>query len=925
MSRCLMLAAGSDLIAEVAGILERSGQPWEESLVIFPGKRPGHFLRRALAQALGRAYRPPRILSLDELAEDLAERSGFMAKKIDALEAAARLYPICGRGLPGGRPMPLERFLPWGFKIYSDLEELKMELVPAARLRDYDAMAGQRLPARWQHILRNLSQVYEDFYQALEDQRLATRALFYSRAAAAENICPGPLVVIAGIFGLTGAEEKIFRKYLDLSQTVVILQQGPGIEALVERLDLKPKRMGSEAPRPEIVYYPAPDGVGQAMALNQAIEGDGVAGRAVVLPQPETLFPVVDHVLGRFGEDWNVSLGYPLMRTPLLALIKSIARMLETAEGQRLYVPDYLSVLLHPYIKNLAGVVESRLTRIICQAVEERIAVAQLRFVSPAEIESDRTLAEAAARMAAAEGGLEAGAVSATLGALHRLTIYNFEAPQDIGSFAARVLELMAAIAEHSHAQQHPYAAKFFESAASAMEAIRRGSLASCKLESRSAYFRFLEAALSRSDVHYPGTPLKGLQVLGFLETRNLRFDEVFILDVNEGVLPPHRSAESLLPTALRSDLGLPDPGRAEAVIRYHFHNLIAGARRVHIFYRQGRGEERSRLVEELWWRQQQAAGSLEMVNVKPIHFAAAFGHSEPRPRPKSPQVLEILADKVFSASSLDTYLRCPLEFYYSEVLGLGPEDEVEAEPDRSQIGDLVHDILKNFFYKRRDRPLDITARDHQEMARLVEDCFRERFGDHLDGRLVLTKQQVAERMRYFLEWDQKRRPVIRRCEEKLNGILILRDGRRVAIKGRIDRVEECQGRVNIIDYKTGSSARLPQKSFSPEERERWSRSLGSVQLPLYGELYRQNFTRGSEEIDCGLMLLGKRAIEIAWLYQGRPGKAEDWWTGFLAAITGLIEEILDPGRPFVPTAEAKTACGRCDFQVMCDRQWLGF
>jgi len=923
MSRSLMLTAGSDLIAEVAELLLGSGRPLADSLVIFPGKRPAHFLRRELARSLGSAFRPPRILSLDELAAAVARESGYVAREIDALEAAARLYTLCGRGLPGGQPMPLDRFLPWGFKIFSDLEELKMELVPASRLRDFDAIAGQKLPARLQHMLQNLSQVYEEFYLSLQRESLATRALFYALAASSASVCEKPLVVIAGLFGLTGAEEQIFKKYSARPQTIFVLQQGPGIESLVERLDLKPEAVGSRKPGPELFYYPAPDGVGQAMALNGAIEGEAVTGRAVVLPLSESLFPVADHVLGRFGEEWNVSLGYPLIRTPLLALIKSIARMLETAEGQRLYVPDYLTVLLHPYIKNLHGQVESRLTRIICHAVEEWIISSQIRFVSPAQIESDPTLAEAAVRMAASEGGLEAGAVSAVLRTLHRLAIYNFEAPEDVGDFAAKVLELIEAIAERSQAQQHPYAAKFFESAAEAMEAIRKGSLAAFKLESSRAYFRFLEAALAGSEVHYPGTPLKGLQVLGFLETRNLRFDEVFILDVNEGVLPPRRAAETLLPAALRSELGLPGPERAEQIIRYHFHTLIAGARRAHIFYRQGRGEEKSRLVEELWWRQQQADKSLEPRNIKPIHFAAAFGHGQPQPQPKSPRVMEILDGKVFSASSLDLYLRCPLEFYFAEVLGLGSKDEVEAEPDPSQVGDVVHDILNRFFMKRRDRTLTIASQDHQEMAQLVEGCFRERFGDHLDGRLVLTQAQVAERMKYLLEWEQERRPVIRRCEEKLSGRLTLGNGRRVSLKGRIDRVEECRGRVNIIDYKTGSSAKLPQKSFDLGQRERWTRSLSSVQLPLYAELYRQNFQNGSADLDCGLMLLGKRTIEIAWLYEGRPGRPEDWQANFLSAIITLLEEILDPAQAFLPTTEPKTVCGRCDFRVMCDRQWL--
>jgi len=53
----------------------------------------------------------------------------------------------------------------------------------------------------------------------------------------------------------------------------------------------------------------------------------------------------------------------------------------------------------------------------------------------------------------------------------------------------------------------------------------------------RSSYFNFFRKYIMTCYTPFEGTPVKGLQVLGFLETRNLRFDRVFILDANEEVL----------------------------------------------------------------------------------------------------------------------------------------------------------------------------------------------------------------------------------------------------------------------------------------------------------------------------------------------------------------------------------------------------
>ena len=56
----------------------------------------------------------------------------------------------------------------------------------------------------------------------------------------------------------------------------------------------------------------------------------------------------------------------------------------------------------------------------------------------------------------------------------------------------------------------------------------------------------------------FVGTPLRGVQVLGFLETRNIPFDRVFFLDVNEGIVPDATREEFFLPFKARQTLGLP-------------------------------------------------------------------------------------------------------------------------------------------------------------------------------------------------------------------------------------------------------------------------------------------------------------------------------------------------------------------------------
>src|SRR5690606_41312192 len=62
------------------------------------------------------------------------------------------------------------------------------------------------------------------------------------------------------------------------------------------------------------------------------------------------------------------------------------------------------------------------------------------------------------------------------------------------------------------------------------------------------------------SDLRIPftGEPLKGLQVMGVLESRNLDFTNVFILSLNEGAFPAFGSKGSYIPHSIRKAYGLP-------------------------------------------------------------------------------------------------------------------------------------------------------------------------------------------------------------------------------------------------------------------------------------------------------------------------------------------------------------------------------
>ncbi len=76
--------------------------------------------------------------------------------------------------------------------------------------------------------------------------------------------------------------------------------------------------------------------------------------------------------------------------------------------------------------------------------------------------------------------------------------------------------------------------------------------------------------------IPFGGQPLCGLQVMGALETRLPSFDEVFLLDVNEEIVPNIEEINPPMPYQIKRALGLPDREREELIMKYHFERLVA-------------------------------------------------------------------------------------------------------------------------------------------------------------------------------------------------------------------------------------------------------------------------------------------------------------------------------------------------------------
>jgi CRISPR/Cas system-associated exonuclease Cas4 (RecB family) len=938
----LVIPPGRNLIEEVLSHLRGSEKDYSPSLVVFPGKRPSHFLRKALAARVGSSFIPPAAFSMDEFIDSVCDELS-PGKKLETIDAVALLYDIHSKTpkpLGGKGFMTPDSFFSLGLKIYRDIEELTIEGIKPEMVKGIESFIEEGMPGQTAERLQSLSFFFEQFYEEIGSLGFSTRSMRYR--VAAEKIDESVLgkferIIFAGFFALTNAEKTLFQKFLPGDNTVFIFQDGTGLNEKLKDLGITYEKREKEAAEPQMHFYSSPDTHGQVMALGKILginleSGDPLDEKTVVvLPSSETLFPLVRQGLSMVPDDaYNVSLGYPLHRTPVFGFLNNLMELVNTMDGDRIYIPDYLKFVLHPYTKNIYYRGKSEITRILFHAIEEDLLKRKAKtFTTLAEIEgSESFFREVIKKIPKDEKGVTEERLKEHIMAIHKSTIERFLSFENVGDFAEKCIEVLVYIFNNSTARLHPLFYPFSESFIRSLDILPRSLMKGSSFAERSSYFAFFRKFIMTCHTPFSGTPVKGLQVLGSLETRSLKFDRVFVLDANEEILPDTRKEETLLPFKAREILGLPTYVDRDKLVAYYFDCLIQGARDVHLFFIENDKTERSRFVEKfLWDRQKKDKATDARPYVRPVQYQVKLVNSIPGPIAKTGEMVAFLKNYHYSPTSLNRYLKCPLQFYYSSALGLSRKEEITGDIERDDLGNFVHDVLNRYFSDKKGIPLKETDLTIRHMDFLIEDLFEKEYGKDPAGALYLLKRQVKRHMAdvlkyYYVPLVKNKEVTVLECEETIQ---IRLDS--FNLTGRLDNVEQRDDKTVIVDFKTGSSQnylKINLEKLDLDRRETWSEAIGSLQLPFYLLLYTEKKVRPIDGLNALFLLLGRSKIgEEIELPLFDDSSSAEVFIPLRKLILKLLEEITDPLTPFGPATDRKKSCPKCDFQYICGTQWI--
>ncbi len=915
MNGRIVISPQDSLVKTVIDQLPKDIKDYSRIAVVFPGKRPAHFIRKELAVRVGSSFIPPKIFSIDDFVLSLYQQLAEPRKDLEPMDAIALLYHIhagLSERLGGEHFTAFDEFLPLGMKLLGELEELCLAHLPDRRIEEELGMLTH-------NRLFSLQAYYKQFYALVEESGYATRAMRY--AGVAGRIQEIDLeryskIVIAGLFKQTHSEQIIFQE-IENHQNVWMVYQSD-------------KRDENE---PEIHYTKASDTHGQVFALSACIERQLKKGTpldehsVIVLPSPDSLFPVYHQTLTLLGEEeYNIALGYPVVRTPIFGFFNNLLDLLTTKQNDVFSASSYIKFILHPYTKNIRWNQRTDVTRILFHAIETKISSdASKKLMSLNDVELAEDIFTSVAFVLNEQGvEITPEQLKRHVRTIHNQTIRAFDQLGSLTEFSQKSIALLSYMYEESTARLHPLFRRYAETMIEVFEYVEHSLIGNVSFRDVQGYLTFLRQYVGMQEVPFAGTPLRGLQVLGMLETRGLQFDDVYILNVNDEILPGSPTSDVLLPQQLRDRLGLETRHDRNALIEYYFNLLVRSAKRVHLFYTDTGDTTKSRFVEKLLWEEEKKKRSCSSEEqIATVRYTLKLANELPAPVEKSEQVMSVLRGFSFSASAFDTYLRCPIKFYYRYLLKLEEKDKASDDLEAKDVGKFVHAVLKKYFEPLINISVKSSDLDGARMDDLTEELFAETFGKEPGGAVYLLKQQIQRRLKeYLTEYQAQvlkhRKVVIRMLENKFTTLI-----KGVKCEGKPDRIEERGSAHVILDYKTGANPKKKPIRFDKlafDDRATWSDAVHSLQLPLYLLLYRDASRLPAEQIIPAYLYLGEKTITMASevpLYEDTMQQMNELHKieEFLAR---LFQEILDANVPFQAPKDVNVSCPGCPMKSIC-------
>lgn len=893
-------------------------------VVVLPNKRAKVFLLEQLKLFYDHRIFAPTIISVEELVQDIAQLRG-----IDSIELLFEFYLVY-KQLLKEKAEDFDYFVNWARMLLQDFNEVDRYLLNPQHvfsyLKDIEDINHWAVDVNQQtDIVKNYLQFWEQIpgyyaalYEHLKAKKIGYQGMIYREAVAVHQsflATSDKIYYFAGFNALNAAEEVIIQHFLlegkarvfwDIDE-VFLLDPYHDAGLFLRRIKQKwpyyqhhpfewITTCFSEEKKIEIIQ--TPKSVGQAKIVGAIVDQELAKGTsldeiAVVLGDENLLQPVL-YGLPSAVSSLNITMGYSGNSSPVQLFLNKIFKMHLAAvrRGGKQYVfyyRDVLEVLTSPVMEGLFDV----------DVVVSEIQKKNLTFFSFDRFEPWITSADEEAKRLVFDSWKEK------------------EPAELLKRLIALVIRVKNKLAMDS--QQNRLMKTFLFTTYNMLNRL----LSYCEkypfIHSIELLQVLYKQVMDMSEVSFEGDPLEGLQIMGILESRVLDFDTVILTSVNEGKFPSGKSQNSFIPYDVKRELGLPTYKEKDAIYSFHFYHLLLRAKQVYLIYNsQAEGMdagEKSRFLAQLEM-ETQPKHQLDTVTYSAYLPDKAYA---PIAIAKSDELMaklqEIATVKGFSPSALTAYLRNPLQFYVQQVLRIREVDEVEESVALNTLGTIIHNALEYLYQPYVGKILDVSMikeiqrKADAEVQRQFEEIYnsdKEKMGKNLLA-FEVAKRNVYHFLREEIKGlEQGDEVALLALETRLEHVL--QDKRLpfpIKLFGFVDRIERRNGKVRVIDYKTGKVESNQVKLSQWEGLTEHLKNDKIIQLLCYALMYAEEHQL--DALEAGIYSFKNR--REGFLFFGvRDGRSVDHeitpviLEAFREELIKLILIILDRETPFVET-----------------------
>ena len=931
---------------------------------IFPNRRSQVFFKKYLGEAVRASGTPiiaPKILTINDFFYELAG-----TKPTDKVSLLLELYD-CYKSIYRNAE-PLDEFIFWGDVILGDFDDADKYLIDPRQLftnvkefkeiqdtysyltenqraaiesfiRHFKDSDHSDVKERFLQVWNILLPLYLDFRKTLAVKGMSYEGMTYRDLAekvgteAVADVLKASFgklneYVFVGLNALNECERTVMRKMRDAGIASFCWDFSSGmirdrrnnaslfmyrnLEEFGQAFPIDEGGLGN----PMIEVISVPSSTGQAKLIPDVVKDEEYA---IVLPDESLLMPVLNSIPPHI-KDINVTMGYPMRGSAFfdfLTMVSALQMHLRVKDGKWFF-----------YHSQVWSIFSSGLFRKVTandKDAQDKVnsIKAEAKYYIPREDLSGHPILDLIFRPVVKDPKVASR--------------------EQIREFEEYLKSLILGLAPSTEPSLD---LEFARRAYSAINLLQTKELEVLPL----TFTRLLDQLLGPMSIPFNGEPLKGLQIMGPLETRSLDFKHLLILSCNEGMFPRRSVSSSFIPPELRKGFGLPTYEFQDAIWAYYFYRMIQRAESVTLVY-DSRTEglkngEESRFIKQLEYHYN-------------LHVRRSFVKAEAKLHDQSPDIpkteedIRKLADVTLSASSLKNYLDCPAMFYFSKVAGLEEETEVAEDLDSGMLGDVYHSTMQALYMGEgaMDPSYDMADRKRnacfpgalKEITKEYVESWLKRKGDikrrvrslilaqlhklEVSGRNLVLENVIVQYVLKTLQRDKELMEKLGVTSFRIIGLENMLTARIDGFNfvGYIDRMDSfLPGEIRIVDYKTGkvedkdvnindsNAASVVEALFGGDNQKR---PRIAFQLFLYDILAsRDPALRGKVLVNSIYQPARLFTEEVKNVPVSRVFNE-----AMETRLHDLLSEIKDIETGWRRTSDVKT-CSWCDFKMICGR-----